>query len=82
MKSKIATLTPDEMRVYAEIAIASVKGVCNEAATVLSHRCELESTHAFYKYLDTLEEKGLIKQKKQCNGVPRIIELINNALNH
>lgn len=79
MKSRIATLSPDELRVYAEIAFASNKGVCNEAATVLRHRCELESTEAFYKYLDTLEEKGLIKQEKQCYGVPRIIELTNNA---
>jgi hypothetical protein len=80
MKSKIATLTPDELRVYAEIAFASVNGVCNEAATVLRHRCDLKSTHVFYKHLATLEEKGLIKQTKQCYGVPRIIELTTKGM--
>jgi hypothetical protein len=77
MKSKIEGLTEIELRVYAEIANASNKGVCNTPATVLRRKCRL-SNYFYKKTLTELVNKRLISQELNCGGVPRVITLLNN----
>ena len=76
-KSALASLSPTQLRVYAEIARASENGVCDTAATVLWRRCEVQSKHIFYKHVGELAEKGLLDQEIISNGVPRVIKLIH-----
>ncbi len=76
MKANISELNPMELRVYGELAHASVNGICSIPMTRMKHRCGL--TEANYKNaLKFLEDKGLIEQKIQGRGVPRTIKLIS-----
>ncbi len=76
MKSKIQNLTPEELKVYAEIAHASIKGICKTPATIIRNRLNKIGIHQYKKTLDSLANKGLIAQEVICNGVPRKISLI------
>ena len=75
MKTNISELNPIELRVYAELAQASVNGICTTPMTRMKYRCGLSEAN-YKKVLKSLENRGLIEQKIQGRGVPRVIKLI------
>jgi len=76
MGTIISNLNPVELRVYSELAQASVNGICTIPITRMKYRCGL-SVGNYKKILELLEHRGLIEQKIQGRGVPRIIKLIS-----
>ena len=75
MANNLSGLNPTELRVYGEIAHASVNGICSIPMTKMKYRCGLKEAE-YRKTIDSLENKGFIEQKIQGRGVPRIIKLI------
>ena len=76
MVTNISDLNPIELRVYGELAQASVNGICTTPMTKMKYRCGLSEAN-YKKILESLESRGLIEQKIQGRGVPRIIRLIS-----
>jgi len=76
MEANISDLNPIELRVYGELAKASVNGICTTPMTTMKYRCGLSEAN-YKKILKSLEHIGLIEQKIQGRGVPRIIRLIS-----
>ena len=76
MKTNISELNPLELRLYGELAQSSVNGICTIPMTKMKYRCGFSAVN-YKKVLESLEHRGLIEQKIQGRGVPRIIRLIS-----